>query len=199
MNHQMDSRTWTNGRGVEKAVEKRNSAASSGCRVPTQYTWRSNCEQRERRGGARRQHRPDVSHTLRMWLWLTFNLPAWPVASHPSLASHFPVRMSAVLLDTASAPRCRPHCPRPLTMCGLAASARPSLGGRNPARNFFNPLVCGISLSMATSSGLCLKDRVTHSSLVSADMEPTLNSSWELSENCLRNLFSVTREPLKHS
>lgn len=77
--------------------------------------------------------RPDVSHTLHMWLWLTFHLPAWPAASHPSLSSHLPVRMSAVFLDTASAPRRRPRFPRPLTICGPAASARPSQGGRNPA------------------------------------------------------------------
>lgn len=67
-----------------------------------------------------------------MWLWLTFHLPAWPAASHPSLSSHLPVRMSAVFLDTASAPPWRPRFPRPLTICRPAASARPSQGGRNP-------------------------------------------------------------------
>lgn len=82
------------------------------CRV-----WRSNYEQRERRE-EETAHGPDVSHTLHMWLWLTFHLPAWPPASHPSLASHLPVRMSAVFLDTASAAHKRLR-PRPLTICGL--------------------------------------------------------------------------------
>lgn len=67
----------------------------------------------------RRRRSPDVSHTLHMWLWLTFHLPAWPPASHPSLASHLPVRMSAVFLDTASVAHKRLCFPVPWQFCGL--------------------------------------------------------------------------------
>lgn len=136
---------------------------------------------RESRGkGEGGRHRPDVSHTLRMWLWLTFHLPAWPAASHPSLSSHLPVRMSAVFLDTASAPRRRPRFPCPLTICGPAASDRPSRGGRNPASDStfsahfwersglsFSPLrVRDGNIFMSSPEG-----QSNHSSNVSADVE----------------------------
>lgn len=88
---------------------------------------------REERG---RRWRPDVSHTLHMWLWLTFHLPAWPPASHPSLASHLPVRMSAVFLDTASAARKRLRFPVPWQFA--ACCFRWSVSGRTePAHLLF--------------------------------------------------------------
>lgn len=141
-----------------------------------------NRESRAKGEGGR--HRPDVSHTLRMWLWLTFHLPAWPAASHPSLSSHLPVRMSAVFLDTASAPRRRPRFPRPLTICGPAASDRPPQGGLKSGQrlDFFNPLLgkkrlivfSPASPKMATSSCLLPKDSLTTAATFLQMWKPTV-------------------------
>lgn len=52
--------------------------------IPTHYTgseWKWNCEQAKKRRSS-----PDHSHTLHMWLWLTFHLSlALPLSIHPSL------------------------------------------------------------------------------------------------------------------
>lgn len=92
------------------------------------------------REGRRRRRRPDVSHTLHMWLWLTFHLPAWPPASHPSLASHLPVSVSAAFLDTASVARKRPPASPSPDNLQLAASARPSPAKSSRHVYFSSPL-----------------------------------------------------------
>lgn len=86
----------------------------------------------------RRRCRPDVCHTLHMWLWLTFHLPAWPPASPPSLASHLPVRMSAVFLDTASVAHKRLRFAVPWQFA--ACCFRSSVSGQiEPAHLLFEP------------------------------------------------------------
>lgn len=86
----------------------------------------------------RRRRRPDVSHTLHMWLWLTFHLPAWPPASHASLASHIPVRMSVVFLDTASVAHKRLRFAVPWQFA--ACCFRSSVSGQiEPAHLLFEP------------------------------------------------------------
>lgn len=136
----------------------------------------------------RRRHRPDVSHTLRMWLWLTFHLPAWPAASHPSLSSHLPVRMSAVFLDTASAPRRRPRFPRPLTICGRPLPLVHLRGAEiRPATRLFQPTsgkeaayrFRPCEFEMATSLCLLPKDSVCNKSNKSVFLWQEDHSIWQ--------------------
>lgn len=156
-------RTRRNSRGVKKAVEKKGGVASAGRWMPTQYTWRSNCEQREMRGGeGGSTGQMSVTHFACGCGWPSTSLLGLQPPIHPSLLTSlsgcqrfFSTRRQLLAGDRASlVPWQYAGWPLPLVHLKGAQTGLETFSTHLWERS-------GLSFSMATSPCLCLKDSVT--------------------------------------